>query len=151
VRSTFTGRCVAVADGDTLSVMRDGREQRVRLWGVDSPEKRQDYGSRAKQFVSDIAFGRALTVQETGRDRYGRSLGWVLLSDGRSLNVELVRAGMAWWYRSYAPRAPVLERMEAEARRGRAGLWGMRSPEPPWEFRRERRSPGSARSPRASR
>jgi endonuclease YncB( thermonuclease family) len=82
----FGGRVVGVADGDTITVLRDGRGVTVRLVGIDAPEKGQAYGQRAKQFTSGLAFGRTVTVRATGHDRYGRLLGVVTLPDGRSLN-----------------------------------------------------------------
>ena len=137
-RGDFVGRVVGVSDGDTIEVMRAGRAVRVRLQGVDSPESHQAYGTRAKQFTSDLVFGKTVAVQVHGTDQYGRILGEVILPDGRSLNRELVRNGYAWWYRRYSDD-PVLRRLEEEARRERRGLWRDKNPIPPWEFRRERR------------
>lgn len=137
-RGDFTGRVVGVSDGDTIEVMRAGRAVRVRLQGVDCPESHQAYGTRAKQFTSELAFGKTVAVQVHGTDQYGRILGEVILPDGRSLNRELVRNGYAWWYRRYSDD-PVLQQLEEEARRERRGLWREKNPTPPWEFRRERR------------
>lgn len=137
-RGDFTGRVVGVSDGDTIEVMRAGRAVRVRLQGVDCPESRQAYGTRAKQFTSELVFGKTVAVQVHGTDQYGRILGEVILPDGRSLNRELVRNGYAWWYRRYSDD-PVLQQLEEEARRERRGLWREKNPTPPWEFRRERR------------
>ena len=95
----FTGRVVGVADGDTITVMHNGKGKRIRLHGIDCPEKRQAFGNRAKQFTSKLVFGKTITVQVADRDRYGRTVGEVLLPDGRSLNHELVRAGLAWMSR----------------------------------------------------
>lgn len=138
VRGDFTGRVVGVSDGDTIEVMREGRAVRVRLQGIDTPESGQPFGTRAKQFTSDLVFGQTVAVQVHGTDQYGRILGEVILPDGRSLNRELVRNGYAWWYRRYSDD-PVLQQLEAEARRERRGLWRDKNPIPPWEFRRERR------------
>ena len=96
---TFTGKVVAVSDGETISVMRQGRAVKVRLHGIDCPEKKQAYGTRAKQFTSDMAFGKEVEVRVRDTDRYGRLVGEVILSDGTNLNQELVGAGFAWWYR----------------------------------------------------
>ncbi len=97
----FTGCVVGVADGDTITVLHNGKGERIRLHGIDCPEKRQAFGNRAKQFTSTLVFGKTVTVQILDRDRYGRTVGVVLLPDGRSLNHELVRAGLAWMYRRY--------------------------------------------------
>ncbi len=139
VRGDFTGKVVGVSDGDTIEVMRAGRAVRVRLQGIDCPESHQAYGTRAKQFTAELAFGKTVAVQVHGTDQYGRILGEVILPDGRSLNRELVRNGYAWWYRRYSDD-PVLQQLEEEARRERRGLWRDKNPTPPWQFRRERRS-----------
>jgi micrococcal nuclease len=133
----FVGRVVGVTDGDTLTVLRARQAERVRLQGVDAPEKRQAYGERAKRFTADLAFDRTVTVRTTGRDRNGRLLGEVVLPDGRSLNQELVRAGYAWWFRKYS-RDGRLGRLEGEARAGRRGLWVDQAPGAPWDFRGRR-------------
>lgn len=137
-RGDFTGKVVGVSDGDTIKVMQVGRAIRVRLQGIDCPESRQAYGTRAKQFTADLVFGKTVAVQVRGTDQYGRILGEVILPDGRSLNRELVRNGYAWWYRRYS-NDPVFQQLEEEARRERRGLWRDRNPLPPWEFRREHR------------
>src|SRR5262249_4765037 len=130
----FKGRVVGVTDGDTIAVLRDDHATTVRLVGIDAPEKGQAYGQRAKQFAASLAFGQTVTVRASGRDRYGRLLGEVILPDGRSLNQELVRAGFAWWFRKYS-RDLTLAHLEEEAREGRRGLWADPSPEPPWTYR----------------
>jgi endonuclease YncB( thermonuclease family) len=135
----FVGRVVGVPDGDTLTVLRARRPERVRLQGVDAPEKRQAFGERARRFTADLAFDRTVTVRTTGRDRNGRLLGEVVLPDGRSLNQELVRAGYAWWFRKYS-RDERLARLEDDARTGRRGLWADQAPEAPWDFRGRRTS-----------
>jgi endonuclease YncB( thermonuclease family) len=91
----FTGKVVSITDGDTIRIMRDGRSERVRLWGIDCPEAKQPFGTRAKQFTGDLAFGRTVTVRVRDIDRYKRFVGEVILPDGRNLNQELVRAGFA--------------------------------------------------------
>jgi micrococcal nuclease len=139
----FRGRVVGVADGDTIRVLLDGQAVRVRLHGIDAPEKGQAFSNRAKQFVSDLVFGKEVNVRDRGLDRYGRTIGEVLLLDGRNVNHEIVRAGLAWWFRRYATGDRKLEKLEAEARQARRGLWADRYPVPPWEWRRGLRSAGS--------
>jgi len=131
-------RVVRILDGDTLEVLRDGRAERVRLWGIDCPERGQAFGSAARRFTGDLAFGQNVVLRSHGTDRYGRLLAEVILPDGRNLNQELVRAGLAWWYREYASEALELARLEQEARAARRGLWSDADPLPPWEFRRSR-------------
>jgi micrococcal nuclease len=146
----FTGRVVRVVDGDTLEVMKGERAEKVRLWGIDAPEHNQDWGSRSKQMASSLAFGREVTVRERDRDRYGRTVGEVVLPDGKILNEEMVRAGLAWWYRRHAPDSRVLKALEEEARAARRGLWGDPRPVPPWEYRGRRRAGEKGSTPTRS-
>lgn len=132
----WTGEVVGVADGDTISVMHDGRAEKVRLYGVDAPEHEQDFGTQAKKFVSDMVFGQLVNVQTVTLDRYGRTVAWVSV-DGKSLNKELVKAGLAWWYRRYAWRDRELQMLQIEARKQRLGIWSAPKPIPPWRFRRQ--------------
>lgn len=134
----FTGKVVGITDGDTLTVMHDGRAQAVRLHGIDAPERKQAYSARARQMLGDLTYGKTVKINITGQDRYGRTLGEVILPDGRNVNHELVRAGLAWWYRKYAPRERRIEALEMEAREARRGLWEEEDPVPPWEFRKRR-------------
>lgn len=144
---SFSGKVVGVSDGDTISVMRSGRAEKVRLLGIDAPEKKQAFGNRAKQYASELAFGKIVTVNVSDRDRYGRSVGEVILPDGRSLNRELVRAGFAWWYRAYS-RDKTLGTLEAEARAQRRGLWRDPKPLSPWEFRKAQRAQREPTTPK---
>jgi endonuclease YncB( thermonuclease family) len=139
-QGTFTGTVVGLSDGDTLDVLRDGKAVRIRLHGIDTPEKAQAFGTRARQFSSDLAFQQTVTVRVQDTDRYGRLVGEVLLPDGRSLNQELVRAGLAWWSRQYAPHDTTLAQLEAEARAAKRGLWADAAPVPPWAWRKARAS-----------
>lgn len=134
----FTGRVVAVTDGDTLRVMEGGESRKIRLYGVDSPEKKQDYGMKAKQFTSSLAYGKNVTVTVMANDRYGRIVGIVTLPDGRNLNQELVRNGYAWWYTHYAPHDRELAALETQARDEKRQLWSRPDAIPPWVFRRKR-------------
>jgi len=136
---TFTGKVVGVSDGDTIKVMREGRAVKVRLQGIDCPEKKQAYGTRAKQYTSHMAFGNKVTVQIKDYDRYGRIVGEVILPDGSSLNKELVYVGLAWWYRKYAPNDRTLKALEAGAREAKRGLWADKNPIPPGEWRKSKR------------
>ena len=126
----FRGRVVGISDGDTISVMHDGKAEKVRLRGIDAPERGQAFSNRAKQFVSGLCFGKEVTVKPRGQDRYQRTVAEVILPDGRNLNHEIVKAGFAWWFRRYAPGDETLERLEREARQARHGLWIEQSPLP---------------------
>ena len=132
------GRCVGVKDGDTIVMLIDGKQVTIRLSDVDCPEKRQAFGQRAKQFTSDLCFGKEVSVVEKNKDRYGRTIGTVYLDDTTILNKELVRAGMAWRYVQYSDDESY-STLENEARAAGKGLWADASPEAPWEFRKHGR------------
>lgn len=134
------GRVVGVKDGDSIEVLAGGRAEEVRLFGIDCPEMNQPFGKQAKRFTSSAVFGKEVVVEGRGRDRYGRLLGVVTLPDGKKLNEELVRAGLAWWYYSYAPKEPGLALLEKEAQSARRGLWADRDPVPPWAWRKLKNS-----------
>jgi micrococcal nuclease len=141
----WTGKVVGIADGDTIRVMHEGRAEKVRLYGVDAPERNQDFGTQARSFTSHLVYGKIVDVQVVTKDRYGRTVAWVY-ANGKSLNKELVGAGLAWWYRVYAKHEIELQELESEARRQKIGIWSARNPVPPWEFRRdEDKSPSRLR------
>lgn len=87
----FTGQVVSVKDGDTIEVLHTKKAERIRLAGIDCPEKKQAFGQRAKQATSSLGFGQNVTIQRTGKDRYGRTLGTEVLPNSRNLNHELVK------------------------------------------------------------
>ena len=128
------GRVVAIADGDTLTLLVGTQQVKVRLLGIDAPEKKQAFGTRSRQELSDCAFGKEVVVTSKGSDRYKRVLGDVAVN-GESCNLRQVSAGMAWWYRKYSPNEKTLEAAEAKARQAKRGLWVDPLPTPPWEFR----------------
>lgn len=134
--SVFGGRVVAVTDGDTIKVLDGTQEIRVRLSGIDCPELGQPFGKAAKQFASIAAFGKTVAVDVVELDRYGRTVGVVILPDGTKLNHKLVEAGLAWWYQKYAPDDARLEALELEAKAAKRGLWADANPVPPWDWRR---------------
>lgn len=138
--SEFTGKVLGVIDGDTIDVMHEGKAERVRLYGVDTPEKNQAFGTKAKQFTSDQVFGKDVRVVVKDTDRYGRTIGDVFLPNGKRLSNELVSAGMAWWYKQYAPNDTKLMRRHLDASTKKVGLWADPLPVTPWDFRRGRGS-----------
>jgi endonuclease YncB( thermonuclease family) len=140
---TIAGRVVAVADGDTITVLDATKTQhKIRLAGIDAPEKAQPFGQRSKESLSDLVFNQAVTVETTKRDRYGRSVGTVLV-DGFDANLEQVKRGMAWHYKGYEREQSPQERQdyakaEEVARGARVGLWKDAQPVSPWDFRHRR-------------
>ena len=120
----FFASGVFVLDGDTFEVLHNQHPERIRLHSIDCPEKGQAYGLKAKHAASLLTFGKAVTLQTYGKDKYKRTLADVLLPDGMSVNHELVKQGWCWWYWKYAPRDTELDALEQEAREARRGLWG---------------------------
>jgi micrococcal nuclease len=118
--------------------MHQGRGERLRLHGIDAPERGQPFTDRAKKLVSDLCYHKEVKVETKGQDRYQRAIADVILPDGRILNYEIVKAGFAWWFRRYAEKNATLEGLEAEARKAKRGLWVLRDPVPPWEFRKSK-------------
>ena len=136
----FEAKVIGVQDGDTITVLKDREPIKVRLHGIDAPEKKQPFGTRARQFTSDLVFSKTVRIEGEKKDRYGRLLVVVILADGRYLNEEIVYEGYAWWYRQYAPGDKVLEGLEDDARQHKRGLWADNQPVPPWEWRKGRLS-----------
>ena len=134
-KETFSGRVVKIYDGDTIDVLRNGRAVCLRLYGIDAPEKEQPFCRAARKLASELAFRKTVRVDVLGTDQYDRLVGLVYLPYGRILNYELVAAGMAWWYRKYAPNDKAFERLERNARELRLGLWARPNSKPPWEWR----------------
>lgn len=135
---TLTGKVVSVADGDTFTLLTNGnKEQKVRLHGIDCPEKKQDFGQVAKTFTSNHIFGKTITVKATDVDRYGRTIAIVLLPDQISLNELLLKNGLAWHYLTY-DKNPHWTRLENAARKNKLGLWQHSMPVAPWNFRKNK-------------
>lgn len=137
----LSGRVVSISDGDTLTVLKGGREQvKVRLSDIDTPEGGQPYGSRARAELSELAFGRDVRVAVRDTDRYGRTVGRVFVGSF-DVNAEMVRRGAAWVYRQYSSDAALLA-LEAEAKAAKKGLWALPDAErvPPWEWRADART-----------
>ncbi|GJQ53828.1 MAG: hypothetical protein HKUEN07_03970 [Rhodocyclaceae bacterium] len=146
------GKVIRISDGDTLVVLDASRKQhKIRVAGIDAPEKAQAFGNRARQHLASLAFGKAVTVEWQKQDKYGRIVGKVVANCDqpgcpRDAGLEQLKAGMAWWYRKYAgeqsaeDREPY-ERAEQAARDGKLGLWRDPSPVPPWDWRKQHREP----------
>ena len=141
---TLTGRIVRVADGDTVTVLDATNTQyRIRLEGIDAPESRQAFGTQSKKSLSDMIFGKDVTVVYQKIDQYGRLVGKILL-DGKDINLEQVKAGMAWHYKEYQREQTPEDRelyaaAEDQARTARRGLWQDPDPIEPSAFRKEER------------
>jgi len=133
--SDFPAKVIHVTDGDTITVLNAANEHvKIRLNGIDCPEKSQAFGNKAKQFTKNLVGGQTVTIQAYDQDRYGRTIGDVVLEDGRNLSQELVKAGYAWWFFKYSDDEQ-LGILEVKAKIGKVGLWADKNPVPPWIFR----------------
>lgn len=143
---TFVGRVVGVVDGDTLTIrsMDDGIQYRVRLIGIDAPERKQPFGNVSKRHLSETAYGAFVKVEYDKLDRYGRVLAYV--SNGKQdVGLEQIKAGMAWHFKRYGrdQRKAEFDRYasaESQARAAKRGLWSQKTPAPPWAYRKHRKS-----------
>ncbi|MBL7648327.1 MAG: thermonuclease family protein [Candidatus Hydrogenedentes bacterium] len=140
---TIEGKVVSVADGDTITVLQGKEQIKVRLHGVDAPEKAQDFGTASRNFTSDLCFGKEVTVDVKDTDRYGRKVGIVTVPDGRVLNQELIKAGLAHWYEAYARNDSLLKGLQDEAKSAKRGVWSRPDTVAPWDFRKEKREPSA--------
>lgn len=149
----YTGRVVGVSDGDTLTLLvPDGtsyKQIKVRLGEIDTPERKQPYGTRAQQTLSELAYNQQARVVVQDTDRFGRTVGRVYVG-GVDVNAELVKQGAAWVYRQYLKDQSLLA-LEAEAKAAKRGLWGLPEAErcPPWDWRKGTCATASAPAPRA--
>ena len=136
----WTGKLVGVTDGDTIKVLNKGKEVKVRLYGIDCPEKGQAFSRKAKQFTSDMVFGKEVEVKWIDTDRYGRTIAIVAI-DKQLLNEELVKAGYAWVYPRYCDEmiCNVWHDMQIKAKMEKRGLWADAKPVAPWEYKRKKR------------
>jgi micrococcal nuclease len=132
----FTAQVLAVLDGDTIEVLREDKgKERIRLYGIDCPEKRQPFSVKAKEAASVLMFGKEVKVETHGQDRHGRTLGTVFVAE-KNVNQQLVREGWCWWFQKYAPRDTAMAQLEQQAKQGKRGLWADPNPVPPWLYRR---------------
>lgn len=143
--ATLQGRVVSIADGDTVTVLDASNTQwKIRLMGIDAPEKKMPFGQRSKQNLSDLVFNKQVAVEYSKQDRYGRTVGKILVN-GTDANLEQVKAGMAWHYKQYQKEQSPDDRAsyaeaELQARAGHKGLWIDAEPTPPWDWRKQQKS-----------
>lgn len=140
----ISGRVVGVADGDTITILDSNNTQyKIRLSGIDAPEKKQAFGNVSKKALSDLVFDAQVRVEWTKQDRYGRIVGKVLVN-GTDANLEQIKHGMAWFYKKYQNELMLDDRLaylhaEEAAEKNKVGLWGDAKPDAPWDFRKKRK------------
>jgi endonuclease YncB( thermonuclease family) len=132
--NVFDAKVIGVTDGDTIVVLTEDKLQiKIRLEGIDCPEMKQDFGTRAKQATSELCFGKRVSIYKSGVDRYGRTLAYVYVGD-KCINKELLKLGMAWHFKRYNSDME-LALLETQAREQKVGLWAQQDPIAPWDFR----------------
>lgn len=132
-------KVIAIKDGDTFVLLINGKEQTVRLAHIDCPEKKQPFGNKAKQFASDLCFGKFVTLVHNNKyDRNKRLIAEIFLVDGTNINKELVRNGLAWHFKKYSDNSEYA-RLEIEARRNQIGIWSESNAVAPWYWRKKQK------------
>ena len=130
----FSAKVVKISDGDTITVLSGKEQTKVRLYGIDAPEKKQDYGQRSKQFLASLIAGQVVEVEPKGKDRYKRTLG-IIHFKGQGINAQMVLNGYAWAYVKYSR---IYVDQEKTSRENKRGLWQSSNPTPPWVWRKGR-------------
>lgn len=131
----ISGKVIAIVDGDTYDLLVAGNKTiRVRMEGIDAPERGMPYYKVSKKYLGSLCFGKQVTLHVTGQDNHHRYLGFTYLVDGRELSHEMIRAGMAWHFTKYNSDKD-LAKLEVEARKDRRGLWKDEHPMSPWRNR----------------
>ena len=134
-----SGNVVKIIDGDTYDIILDGKQTRIRMFGIDAPERGMDYYKASKQYLGELCMNQVLHLDIVNTDRYGRIVAKSFLADGRELGAEMIRAGMAWHFKRYSDDE-VSATLETTARENQVGLWSISNPTPPWDYRKRKKS-----------
>lgn len=133
------GRVIKIVDGDTYHLLTGNYEQvKVRMAGIDAPEKSQPYFRKAKDFLGRLCFNKIVKIKIIDKDRNGRIIAESYLEDGTSLSHEMVKNGYAWHFKKYSSDK-TLARLEQQAQINKVGLWADAHPVAPWEHRAQRK------------
>lgn len=147
----FEGKVVGVSDGDTITVLDSNRVQhKIRVAGIDAPEKGQDFGGKAKEHLSDLVYGKTVNLPDAKIDKYGRTVSRVLVGN-TDAGIEMIKAGLAWHYKKYEIEQSPADRVsygsaEIKARNAHIGLWSQGTPTRPEDYRYESKAPKAAGS-----
>jgi endonuclease YncB( thermonuclease family) len=139
--ATLVGHVVGITDGDTITVLDSNQTQyKIRLAGIDAPEKKQAFGSASKKTLSDLVFDKVVSISYEKEDRYGRIVGKIMVN-GKDANLEQVKRGMAWFYKKYQNEMVLQDRLDylhaqETAEESRVGLWADNDVIAPWDFRK---------------
>lgn len=133
IHSTF--KVIGIVDGDTYDILKQNKPERIRMDGIDAPEKGMPYNKVSKKFLSDLIFGKFIKIKYLKFDRHRRAVCQTFLPDGTDVSLEMIRAGMAWHYKQYSSNLEYSQ-LEVEARNQRLGLWQENNPIEPWIVRK---------------
>ena len=132
-------KVIGIIDGDTYDILVENKPVRVRMYAIDAPERGMPYNKVAKKYLSDLIFGKMVTIKQTDKDKNGRIVAKTYLPDGREASTEMLKAGYAWHFKKY-DNNPTLAQIEINARKNKIGLWAENEPIAPWEVRKMHRS-----------
>lgn len=137
-RDSLSGHVVKIIDGDTYDIVLNRKQTRVRMFGIDAPERGMDYYKVAKEYLGSLCMNQMIRIEVINTDRYGRIVAKSFLSDGRELGAEMIKAGLAWHFKRYSDDES-LSQFEIIARENRIGLWQANNPTPPWNYRKRKK------------
>ncbi len=138
VQKSPTYKVIAIADGDTFTILKHNTEVRIRLDGIDAPEKGMPYYKVSKQYLAQLCFNKSVQIKGVKIDRYGRTVARAILPNGKDVSAAMVKAGLAWHYNKYSSDR-ILANYEIQARQNKSGLWKDKNSVAPWEVRKLRR------------
>ena len=135
----FTVKVVGISDGDTFTAINnDNLQLKIRIYGIDAPEKRQAFGNKSKEFLSSLIFGKSITINVQSQDSWGRYIAYVYTPEGKDVSLLMLQAGMAWHFDKY-DNTTSYSTAETAAKRDKKGLWIDTNPVAPWDFRAQNR------------
>jgi len=131
----FSVKVVGISDGDTFTCINsDNLQLKVRIYGIDAPEKKQAFGNKSKEYLSSLIFGKVITINVQSLDSWGRYIAYVYTLDGDDVSLLMLKAGMAWHFVKY-DNTLAYSNAELDARKFKRGLWYDKAPLAPWDFR----------------
>lgn len=136
--STIRGKVIKVSDGDTITILKNNEKTKIRLYGIDAPEKAQNYGIKSLDVLNKMIFNKIVEVEVKSKDRYGRTVG-VIYFNNININLYMVETGNAWWYKQYAKNEIEYKKAEESAKERKIGLWNESNFLSPWEYRKNKR------------
>lgn len=136
--NTIKGKVIKVSDGDTITILKNNEKTKIRLYGIDAPEKAQSYGIKSLDVLNKMIFNKIVEVEVKNKDRYGRLVG-VIYFNNTNINLHMIETGNAWWYKQYAKNEIEYKKAEERAKERKVGLWNGSNFISPWEYRKNKR------------